>query len=115
MKIDPIRVIIALGLAFFIGWGYYAMAANSDDALSVGAVMGVEMLLIGIGAFSIRFNECPRSGVVIRVTCYSAALVFLVLNAIFARAGVNVAFFVINGVLALLLLLVLNSVYRANQ
>lgn len=115
MKIDTVRLIIAAGLSLLIGWGYYTMSTVHENAMSIGIATGIEMLLACLGGFCIEYKECSRAGVVIRITCIIGAILFLILNGIFAGVGPNTAFYIISGILALLMLLVVNSVYRTKQ
>ena len=115
MKMDSVRTIVAIGIGVLLGWGFYAMAQDATDGPSLGIAIGIETALLGIGLVGIEYEECPRSGTMIRATCALGALVLLVLNAIYAYTGVNTSFYILNGIISLILLLTINSVYKSKQ
>ena len=115
MKLDLIKILIAIGIAFLIGWGFYSMAQKPDDGTSISIVMGLETLLLGVGLVGIDYDEYPRSGTMIRAACALGIVVLLALNAIYLFVGINTSFYVINGIISLILLLVVNSIYKSKQ
>ena len=115
MKIDSIRTIVSITIGALLGWGFYALAQEANDALPLGIVVGIEMALLGIGLVGAEYNEHPRSGTMIRVACASGSLVLLVMNAIYAYAGLNTSFYILNGIISLILLLIVNSIYKSKQ
>ena len=64
---------------------------------------------------NIEYEEYPRSGTMIRATCALGTLVLLVLNAIYAYTGVNTSFYILNGIISLILLLTVNGIYKSKQ
>ena len=62
MKIDLVRTIIAICIGALIGWGFYAMAQDTNDGLPLGFAIGIETALLGIGLVGIEYEEYPRSG-----------------------------------------------------
>lgn len=115
MKFDSVRTIIAIGIGILIGWGFYAMAQNTADGLPLGFFLGIETALLGIGLVGIVYEEYPRSGIMIRATCALGALILLVLNAIYSYTGVNTSFYILNGIISLILLLTVNGIYKSKQ
>jgi heme/copper-type cytochrome/quinol oxidase subunit 3 len=115
MKIDFVKTIIAVFIGILVGWGYYALAQNPADSLPIGLVLGIETSLLGIGMVSIAYEDYPRSGVAIRATCAFGAFLLLVINAIYAYTGINTSFYVLNGILSLILLLTVNCIYKSKQ
>lgn len=115
MKVDLIRSIVAIGIGALLGWGFYAMAQDTTDGLPLGIAVGIETALLSIGLVGVNYEECPRSGTMIRATCALGALVLLVLNAIYAYTGINTSFYILNGILSLILLLTVNSIYKSKQ
>lgn len=115
MKIDLVRTIIAIGIGLLIGWGFFAMAKDTTDGLPLGYVIGVETALLGVGLVGIVYEEYPRSGVMIRATCALGALILLVMNAIYSYTGLNTSFYILNGIISLILLLTINGVYKSKQ
>lgn len=115
MKIDLIRTIVAICIGALIGWGFYAMAQDTTGSSSLGFVIGTETALLGFGLVGITYEEHPRSGTMIRATCALGTLVLLVLNAIYAYTGINTSFYILNGIVSLILLLTVNSIYKSKQ
>ncbi len=115
MKIDLVRTIIAIGIGALLGWGFYAMAQETNDALPLGIIVGAEMALLGMGLVGVEYKDCPRSGTMIRAACALGTFVLLVMNAIYAYVGVNTSFYILNGILSLILLLTVNSIYKSKQ
>ena len=111
MKIDLVRTIIAICIGALIG----AMAQDTNDGLPLGFAIGIETALLGIGLVGIEYEEYPRSGTMIRATCALGALVLLVLNAIYAYTGVNTSFYILNGIISLILLLTVNGISKSKQ
>lgn len=115
MKIDLVRTIVAIGIGALLGWGVYAMAQDANDALPLGITMGIEAILLGIGLVGVEYNDYPRSGTMIRAVCAIGFLVLLVMDAIYAYIGVNTSFYILNGIVSLILLLTVNSIYKSKQ
>lgn len=115
MKIDLVRTIVAIGIGALIGWGFYALAQDSVDGQPLGFAIGIETALLGMGLFGVTYDESPRSGTAIRATCALGFVVLLVLNAIYAYTGLNTSFYILNGIIALILILIVNSIYKSNQ
>lgn len=115
MKIDLVRTIVAICIGALIGWGFYSMAQNTTDGLPLGFAIGIETALLGIGLVGIEYEEYPRSGTMIRATCALGAVVLLVLNAIYTYTGVNTSFYILNGIISLILLLIANGIYKSKQ
>ena len=114
MKIDLVRTIVAICIGALLGWGFYAMAQDSMNGQPLGFAIGIETALLGIGLVGID-EEYPRSGTMIRATCALGTLVLLVLNAIYAYTGVNTSFYILNGIISLILLLTVNGIYKSKQ
>lgn len=115
MKIDLFRTIIALGIGALIGWGFYALAQDPADGQPLGVAIGIETALLGIGLFGITYEEHPRSGTMVRAACALGAFILLVLDAIYAYTGINTSFYILNGIVSLILLLTVNSIIKAKQ
>lgn len=115
MKIDLVRTIVAICIGALLGWGFYAMAQDSMNGQPLGFAIGIETALLGIGLVDIEYEEYPRSGTMIRATCALGTLVLLVLNAIYAYTGVNTSFYILNGIISLILLLTVNGIYKSKQ
>lgn len=115
MKIDLLRTTIAICIGVLIGRGFYAMAQDTADELPLGAVVGIEMALLGVGLVGLVYEECPRLGTMIRATCALGTFVLLVLNVIYVYIGVNTSFYILNGIISLILLLTVNGVYKSKQ
>lgn len=116
MKFDFVRIVIVVGIAILTAFGYYSFATEkADSQLPVAIMMGLEMLLLGIGIIGMSILEYPRSTTMIRVTCLVGIVLFLVLNAVYAFAGINASFYIINGIAALTILLVINGIYKSKQ
>lgn len=115
MKIDLVRTIIAIGIGVLIGWGFYALAQDPSDGQPLGVTIGIETALLGIGLFGIIYEEYPRSGTMVRAACALGAFILLVLDAIYAYTGINTSFYILNGIVSLILLLTVNSILKAKQ
>lgn len=115
MKIDFVRTIVAISIGVLIGWGFYAMAQNPADSNAVGFATGIEMALLGFATIGISYEDYPRSGTMIRAACALGVLVLLAMNAIYAYTGVNTSFYILNGIISLVLLLTVNGVYKSKQ
>lgn len=115
MKVDIIRTVIAVCLGIFIGWGYYAMSGDADSQKPLGIIMGVEAALTCFALFGISYEDRQRSAMMIRVVSGLALAVSLLMNGIYAWTGVNTSFYVLNGILTLVVLLTINGVYSAKQ
>ncbi len=115
MKIDIIKTLSAVGIGIFAGWGFSALAQNEADSLPVGLVAGVEIALLCMGLFGIDYTEYPRTGAMLRAACVLGLFALLVMNAVYAFCGVNASFFVLNGILSLVLLVTAASVYKCKQ
>lgn len=115
MKIDIIRTFIAIAIGALAGWGYSALTQDKDYALPIGLILGLEIAMLCTGLFGIDYNDYPRSGISVRATCALGILLLLIINGIYAHIGINTSFYVVNGVLALLLLLACNLVYKSKQ
>lgn len=116
MKFDFVRLVIAVGIAALTAFGYFSFATEkADSQLPIAIMMGLEMLLFGTGAIGMSIPEYPRSTTMIRVTCLVGIVLFLVLNAVYIFTGINVSFYIINGIAALTMLLVVNGIYKSKQ
>lgn len=115
MKIDLVRTIIAIGIGALTGWGFYTMLQDSLEGRPAGFVTGVEIALLSMGLFGISYKEAPRSGIMVRATCALGMLILLVLNSIYAYLGIYDSFYILNGIIALVLLLIANTVYTSKQ
>lgn len=115
MKVDIIRTVIAVLLGALIGWGYYAMTGDADSQRPLGFAMGTEAALACFALFGISYEDRQRSGVMIRTASGTGLAILLVMNGIYAWTGVNTSFYVLNGILALIVLLAVNGAYKARQ
>ncbi len=115
MKLDIIKTIIAVALGALMGWGLSAMAHDEVDALPLGIITGVEVGLLCIGLFGINYAVHPRSGVMIRAALFVGLVVLLVIDGIYAALGISTSYYVLSGVLALVVLLIANAVYKSKQ
>lgn len=115
MKADIIGILIAILFGALIGWGFSSMAQLPEDLWVIGIVVGLEMALLGVGLFGIKFEDYPRSGVMVRAACAFGLIVLAILNTIYAFVGVNSFFYVLNGIIALLILLATKVVYASKQ
>lgn len=115
MKVDIIRTVIAVLLGALIGWGYYAMTGDAVSQRPLGFVMGTEAALACFALFGISYEDRQRSGMMIRTACGTGLAILLVMNGIYAWTGVNTSFYVLNGILALIVLLAVNGAYKARQ
>lgn len=57
MKIDLVRTIVAICIGVLIGWGFYAMAQDTNDGLPLGFAIGIETALLGVGLVGIKYDE----------------------------------------------------------
>lgn len=115
MKVDTIRTFIAVCLGAFIGWGYYSMESEVMSKLAMGFIMGIEAAILIIATIGISYNEYPRSGVAIRAAGVFGLVVLLIMNGIYCYTGLNNSFYVLNGILLLVLLLTANIAYKSKQ
>ncbi len=116
MKFDLVRIVIAMGIAALTALGYHSFATeDADSQIPITIVMGLEMLLLGIGVMGVNMPEYPRSTTMIRVSCFMGIISFLALNAVYAFTGINASFYVINGIAAMIMLLIVNSIYKSKQ
>lgn len=115
MKINFVTTIVAVCLALFLAWGYYAMTSVEEDKLVVAIVAGIEFAVLNFGMMGMSFPEAPRSGVMIRTACGLAFAIGLILNGIYAFVGTNASFFILNGLLLLLTFLAAYGIYKAKQ
>lgn len=114
MKFDFIRLFIAACVAALMGWLYYSLS-EGEAQLPLAVVSGIETLLLLGCAIGLRFPEYSRSTVMMRTACVSGWLILLVINVIYVYAGVNTSFYIVNGIFAMLLLLIVNGIYRSKQ
>lgn len=115
MKMDLIRTIIAVGIGILTSWGFHALAQDPTDGLPLCLAIGIETGLSGIGLVGIEYDEYPRSGTMIRAACAFGIVLLLGINAIYAYTGVNTSFYVLNGIISLVLLLIVNSIHKIKQ
>lgn len=115
MKVDITRTVIAVLLGALIGWGYYAMTGDASSQKPLGFIMGIEAALACFALFGISYEDMQRSGVMIRTASGVGLALMLLMNGIYAWTGVNTSFYVLNGILALIVLLAVNGAYRARQ
>lgn len=115
MKANVIGTIVAIAIGALLGWGYSSMAQTEADSLPLGIVVGIEVALIGIGLFGINYSGYPRSGVMVRAACAVCLIAMLVINTVYAFVGIGTSFYVLNGVLALVVILIANAVYKSKQ
>ena len=105
------RIVIAVGIAILIAYGYHSFATEeANSQLPIAIVMGLETLLTGIALVGVDIPKYPRTITLIRATCLVGIVVFLVLNAVYAFVGVNTSFYVINGIVFMIMLLIINSI-----
>lgn len=114
MKFDFIRIIIAICIATLLGWLFYALS-DGDAQLPLGIVAGVDTLLLLGCTIGMSIPEYPRSTVMMRTACVSGWVVSLIVNAIYSFTGVNSSFYIVNGILVLLVLLIADVIYRSKQ
>lgn len=115
MKANIVRILSAVGIGAFIGWGISALSQDPTKSLPLGLVAGIESILLWIGFVGIDFNEYPRSGMMVRTACLLGFIVLLILNTIYAFCGINTSFYVLNGILLLVFLIIITGAYNTKQ
>lgn len=114
MKIDILRTFIAVAIGALLGWGFSTLSHDENSALPLGIIVGTEIALLCVGMFGVSYDYA-RTGVMVRTTCAVGTVIVLILNSVFAYVGINTTFYVLNGITALIILLVVNAVYKSKQ
>ena len=115
MKANIVRILSAVGIGVLIAWGISALSQDPTNLLPLGVVVGIESILLWIGFVGIDFNEYPRSGIMVRNACLLGFIVLLILNTIYAFCGINTSFYVLNGIISLVLLIIITGAYNTKQ
>ena len=114
MKFDFIRILIAVCISALIGWLYYSFS-DGDAQLPLGIVAGADTLLLLGCTIGVSIPEYPRSTVMMRTACVSGWIVSIIVNTIYCFTGINSSFYIVNGILVLLIILIADVIYRSKQ
>lgn len=115
MKANIVRILSAVGIGAFIGWGISALSQDPTESLPLAIVVSVESILFWIGFVGFDFNEYPRSGMMVRAACLLGFIVLLIFNIVYAFCGINTSFYVLNGIISLIFLIIITGVYNTKQ
>ncbi len=115
MKIDIIRLIVAIALSALIAWGFSALSVDASSALTLGIVSSIELVFFLSMLIAVNIPDYPRTCVMMRTASGLGILVTLVINGIYAFIGVGNSYYIISGIVLLTFLLILNSIYKSKQ
>lgn len=115
MKVNNIYLIIAILMSALLAWGGYAISSFVDRQFYVLVTMFVSLGVTSIGGLAIDYEE-KGSRVMIKTACWSFFLLLLVVDYIFAFFHFNIPLFIIcNGLLLLISIVVMNSIYKTKM
>lgn len=109
MKLLLIAVVSVLA-----AWGCYEISSVDPYCTASAVAVGVELLVTGIAGVAMNYDS--RVGVSIRLLSVVFGVLGLLMNVVFAFFEYNMPLFVIcNGVLLVLYLLMVQSLYKTRQ
>lgn len=115
MKVNVVFLVIALAIAGLIGYAFYA--TNKGEANCVLLAIGSGCMIAASLSSSLAVSFKGRGGTGnIKIVSVLFLLVFLISNIIFGFTGVSVpAYVIVNGLLLLVYILIVYSLYRATK
>ena len=115
MKVNVVFLVIALAIAGLIGYAFYS--TNKGEANCVLLAIGSGCMIAASLSSSLAVSFKGRGGTGnIKIVSVLFLLVFLISNIVFGFTGVSVpAYIIVNGLLLLVYILIVYSLYRATK
>ena len=114
MKIDFIKTLIAFGVSALIAYGFYSFHHSENSQLLV-VTSFIELFIASFFVLGLRFEQ-PRTTSNVRVVTSIFFFVFLITNIVFSFFAFSKhSYIIINGLLLLIAILIVYSIFKAKQ
>lgn len=115
MRVNNLYLIIAVLLSALLAWGGYAISNYTDRNIYVLVTLFVSLGVTSVCGLALDYEE-HRSGVMIKTASWSFFMVLLIMDYVFAFFHFNIPLFIIcNGVILLVSIVVVSSVYKTKM